>query len=80
MSAQKTLWVRSFTRTEGNDRDAKADVSILNNLSSDFFGWFLQQGANLDINTLNGLASIFWSKCRISIFYWNADPLVEPLN
>ena len=62
MGASKTLWVRSFTREEGNDDDMKADASILKLLSSDFFGWFLQQGANLDISTLNGLASIFWSK------------------
>ena len=64
MAPQQNLWVPTFTRDGGFDIDFEADASLLKVLSSDFFGWFLQQNANLDIDTLNKLVSIFWSTLK----------------
>ena len=71
MAPQQNLWVRTFTRDGGFDVDSEADASLLKVLSSDFSGWFLQQNANLDIDTLNKMVSIFWSTLKEIIFLYS---------
>ena len=81
MAPQQSLWVRTFTRDSGLDVDSKADASLLKVLSGDFFGWFLQQNANLDIDTLNKLVSIFWStlkKMNLSVVSGHIGPTGSP--
>jgi hypothetical protein len=61
------IWVRRFRRDPGNDQDVLATEDFKKENLTDWFGQFLQEGNNSEIDTFDKLVTVFWSECRPSL-------------
>lgn len=56
------IWWRQFVRSGEFDKDTIADTDFRTQNFTDYFGQFLQQGTNADLQTFDSILTVFWRK------------------